>query len=125
MFAHETKDTATSIRSASNGPYRIALWSAACSRLAAFALDFLIVGLLFIPLATIYQHLLARRRGTEPHVNVHFDFHDLHNLVFLVLYFGLVVYWSNGQTVGKRLLRIRIVSLVHERLRCGKPSSAL
>ena len=33
-----------------------------------------------------------------------------------VLYFGLATYVGNGRTPGKRLMRIRVVSLVHERL---------
>ena len=86
------------------------------SRLAAFGLDFAIAGLFFIPLEMLYQYLLARWHGVEPHINVNFDFHDLHSLFFLVIYFGLAVYWGNGQTFGKRLLHIRIVSLVNERM---------
>ena len=86
------------------------------SRLAAFGLDFAIAGLLFIPLEMLSQYLLARWHGVEPRIKVNFDFHDLHSLFFLVIYFGLAVYWGNGQTLGKRLLRIRIVSLVNERM---------
>ena len=36
--------------------------------------------------------------------------------LFLVLYFGLFFRFTNGLTPGKRLLRIRVVSLTHPRL---------
>ena len=34
----------------------------------------------------------------------------------LVLYWGLFTYFWNGRTPGKRIMRIRVVSLVHERM---------
>lgn len=37
-------------------------------------------------------------------------------MIFLILYFGLVLFWGNGRTPGKRLVGIRVVSLVHERI---------
>ncbi len=33
-----------------------------------------------------------------------------------ILYFGLTLFWGNGRTLGKRLVGIRVVSLVHERI---------
>jgi uncharacterized RDD family membrane protein YckC len=36
--------------------------------------------------------------------------------VFALLYFGLIVWWTNGQTPGKKLMRIRVVSLTHEKI---------
>jgi len=60
-----------------------------------------------------------RWRGVDPkNVNIHleFGFHDLGSLVALVVYFGLVAYWWDGRTLGKRLLKIRAVSLIGERI---------
>jgi uncharacterized RDD family membrane protein YckC len=37
-------------------------------------------------------------------------------VIILVLYAGLTTYFGHGQTLGKRLLRIRVVSLTHHRL---------
>ena len=37
-------------------------------------------------------------------------------MIWWVLYFGLATYFGNGRTPGKRLMHIRVVSLVHERL---------
>ena len=36
--------------------------------------------------------------------------------IFLILYFGLFFYFTNGLTPGKRLLGIRVVSLTHPQL---------
>lgn len=38
------------------------------------------------------------------------------DLIFSVLYFGLIVWGTNGLTVGKKLMKIRIVSLTHDRI---------
>jgi len=43
-------------------------------------------------------------------------FHEPSNIVFALLYYGLTLYFGNGQTPGKRLLKIRVLSLVHERI---------
>jgi uncharacterized RDD family membrane protein YckC len=37
-------------------------------------------------------------------------------IVSLPLYFGLLTYLGRGQTIGKKLLKIRVVSIAHERL---------
>ena len=52
----------------------------------------------------------------EGDVRLEFDLHHWYSLIFIVLYFGLSTYWGNGQTLGKRLLGIRVVSLVHEKM---------
>jgi uncharacterized RDD family membrane protein YckC len=43
-------------------------------------------------------------------------FNNVYSVVWWVLYFGLATYVGNGRTPGKRLLRIRVMSLVHERM---------
>ena len=53
---------------------------------------------------------------SDEHVNLKFDFEHWYSLVLLVVYFGLSNYWGNGRTFGKWLLKIRAVSIVHERL---------
>jgi uncharacterized RDD family membrane protein YckC len=40
----------------------------------------------------------------------------LFKLSIPVLYFGLITYFTNGYTIGKRIFRIRIVSTNHKRL---------
>jgi uncharacterized RDD family membrane protein YckC len=45
-----------------------------------------------------------------------FDLRELEDLAWLVVYAGLSVWWSNGLTVGKRLLGIRVVSLKQKKI---------
>jgi len=85
-------------------------------RFVAYAIDFLLVAATYIPIEIGRQFLILTLRHRERHIDVHFDFHNPGSLIWLVLYFGLCVWWTNGQTLGKRLLRIRIVSLVHTKI---------
>ena len=71
------------------------------------------------------QYLLEARLGVREdlyrsgHVIVKFEFHTLTHVawaVWLVLYFGLFAWRTNGLTPGKRLFRIRVASLTHERI---------
>ncbi|MGA1982039.1 MAG: RDD family protein [Acidobacteriaceae bacterium] len=89
------------------------------ARAAAFAIDFFLVVLAYSPLYIGFRYLLLRLRGVNPKdINIHleFGFHDIGSLVALVVYFGLLAYWWNGRTIGKRLLKIRAVSLIGERI---------
>ena len=85
-------------------------------RAAAFAIDFFLVLITYIPVELARQYLLLSLRHQKPHLRVEFNFHEVGNLVWLVLYFGLIVWKTNGFTPGKRLLRIRVVSLVYEKI---------
>ena len=86
------------------------------SRLIAFGLDFIIALLIYVPLEFLRRYLVGQWTHRTPDFHVHVDFHEIGDLVMLVLYFGLSIYWSNGFTLGKRLMRIRVVSLVHDRV---------
>jgi len=52
----------------------------------------------------------------DTHIHLEFDYHHWYSLLALVLYFGLGTYFGNGQTPGKRLARIRVVSTLHPQL---------
>ena len=84
------------------------------SRALAFILDFFLAILIFVS-ATL---LVKWWRGWTPrtHIAVDVNFHDIYSLCFLVAYFGLFLYFGKGQTLGKRIFRIRVVSLVHPQL---------
>jgi uncharacterized RDD family membrane protein YckC len=88
------------------------------ARAAAFAIDFLAAFALFTVIAIYGAKLLYYFDLLDPKANYNFkfDFTHWYSLVFIVLYFGLCTYWGNGQTAGKRLLKIRVVSLAHEHL---------
>ena len=83
-------------------------------RSAAIAIDMVAVILIFaalaIPLALWYKH---------HQIGAHFEFNPFENwysTLLPVVYCGLVVWRTNGLTLGKRLMGIRIVSLTHERI---------
>jgi len=85
-------------------------------RLAAFAIDFLLAGVTYVPLEILRQYIVLKLMHAAPDIHVHFDFHNPGSLIWLVIYFGLSVWWTNGRTIGKRLFRIRAVSLVHTKI---------
>lgn len=83
------------------------------ARATAFAIDFLLAVLLFVPFALLVGKLLERVLKHDIHIELDL-FHNWYSLIYLVLFFGLSLYWGNGRTLGKRLMGIRVVSLVHE-----------
>ncbi len=87
-------------------------------RALAFFLDFFASVALFVAVVIPGIFLGAKMGYLSEHANVHFDFsfHEWYSLLFIVLYFGLATYWGNGRTPGKRLCKIRVVSLVEERI---------
>ena len=86
------------------------------ARASAFVFDLFMV-LVLVILAGLPYALRNRAHDPSGHIVVPFEpFHSLWGLVALVFYFGLATYLGRGQTLGKRLLRIRVVSLVHDHL---------
>jgi uncharacterized RDD family membrane protein YckC len=86
------------------------------SRAAAFAIDFILAFTLFIVMLIPSNKLIRRFGLVTGDVNLKFDFEHWYSLIFLVVYFALSTYWGNGKTIGKWLLGIRVVSLVHDRM---------
>jgi uncharacterized RDD family membrane protein YckC len=84
-------------------------------RAAAWLIDFTLIAVV----ALVFGLALAIQKSTDT-VNVHFDpfdpAHGILDVVLLVAYFGLMTYFGRGQTPGKRLMKIRVVSLTHEHL---------
>ena len=94
-------------------------------RFAAYAIDIFLVAITYGPALLVSKYFavdvlhLKEDIYDSGHVHVRFDFHLMTELawaLWLVLYFGLIVWKTNGLTPGKRLLRIRVVSLVHDRI---------
>jgi uncharacterized RDD family membrane protein YckC len=86
---------------------------------AALAVDFLVAGALFLVAVVGTGWLLVRGGLLRPSgdVNLRLNFFDnWYSVVWLVAYFGLATWIGNGRTPGKRLLRIRVLSLSRERL---------
>ncbi len=82
-------------------------------RAAAFSIDFGIV-VVFLGLLALPETLAARAASG----NFTMDIDPFHGwaLLTLPLYFGLSTFFGRGQSLGKRWLRIRVVSLAHEHL---------
>ena len=84
-------------------------------RAAAIGIDFVAIVLAFlavaIPLAKLWEH------AYNVDVNLEFKpFENWYSTISPVLYFGLLVWLTNGRTLGKWLCGICIVSVVHERI---------
>jgi uncharacterized RDD family membrane protein YckC len=86
------------------------------SRTAAFIVDISVV-LVVVILAGLPKAYSEYNSGTTDHLVVPFEpFHSFEGVIALVLYFGFLTYFWKGQTLGKRLLRIRVISLKNSKL---------
>jgi uncharacterized RDD family membrane protein YckC len=94
-------------------------------RFAAYLIDIVLVFGTYTPAMVGLRFLLFEVLGMHEdlyhsaHVQVRFEFQMVTEVAWvfwLVLYFGLAVWKTNGLTLGKRLLRIRVVSLTQERI---------
>ena len=96
-------------------------------RFSAVAIDFFILALTNAPVKLALQYLIEQKlhiredlyHSSGQHVQVQFRMDltlEVLWTLWLVLYFGLFLRITNGLTPGKRLLRIRVVSLTHDRL---------
>jgi len=85
------------------------------ARLGAYAIDIAVVCVICGAIE-IFRHLPEIRHpaGHDVHLEVN-PFHSW-SLIVLALYYGLGTYLGHGQTLGKRLMRIRVVSLTHGHL---------
>lgn len=81
-------------------------------RLLGYAIDLILAVLLWAPAEACWRIFFLHQRD----VHLAWDFHELGNVVVLVLYYGLANYFGNGQTPGKWVARTRAVSLTHSRM---------
>jgi uncharacterized RDD family membrane protein YckC len=89
------------------------------ARALAFAIDMAIVGFSFVVPAMAAAAVAIKMGWIRDHVHITFDpFHHEHweSLVWMVVFIAGSNYVGNGATIGKKILRIRAVSLVHSRL---------
>jgi uncharacterized RDD family membrane protein YckC len=94
-------------------------------RLGAYFVDTLFVLVTYLPANLGLQYFLVERLHFKEdvyhsaHFQAKFDMEQtLHFawVIWLVLYFGLIVWRTNGWTPGKRLFGIRVVSLTHQKI---------
>ncbi len=90
------------------------------SRALAMLIDFAIAGALFLGGLMLFFKIANRYTSMgqdNRHINVELNFFEnWYSIVYLVLFFGLSVYLGNGRTLGKRVMGIRVVSLVHHKM---------
>jgi uncharacterized RDD family membrane protein YckC len=98
-------------------------------RAIAMLIDVVLVASVWLPAKMGLQYLIQQKlqiheeiyHSTNGHTttDVKFDLErtlELASTVWLVVYFGFFIRVTNGLTPGKRLMRIRVVSLEHERI---------
>jgi uncharacterized RDD family membrane protein YckC len=91
-----------------NGLVLASFWQ----RLLGYFVDLVIAVAIWFPVELCWRYFLLHE------VNVHlvWDFHEAGNVIVMVLYWGLTVYFGNGRTPGKWVARTRIVSLTGPRM---------
>jgi len=94
-------------------------------RLLAYAIDVVLIFATYGPAITLIMHSLPdnaemeRQIGQSVHTRVTVNMEEIPKVawtLWAVLYFGLFVWRTNGWTPGKRLLGIRVASIMHERI---------
>ncbi len=98
-------------------------------RFAAVAIDFSILALTNAPVKLALQYLITQKlhigedlyhaSNQYGQMKVQFSMDmtlEVLWVLWLVLYFGLFLRFTDGRTPGKILLRIRVMSLTHDRL---------
>ncbi len=84
-------------------------------RAGALAIDFVALVALFTPVAVPIAYFWGKAHNVD--VRIEFKpFHNWYSTIAPVVYFSLLVWLTNGRTLGKWLTGIRIVSLSHERI---------
>lgn len=88
-------------------------------RALSILLDFILAGALFLIVPGGILLALTKTGIWTPAANVKVElnfFGNWYSIAWLVLYFGFATYLGKGQTPGKRVTGIRVVSLVHDHL---------
>lgn len=83
------------------------------SRAAAFGVDSLLICLLLLA-PGLWDSVYNRVAGTP--FTLSFEFGSLGSFALAVAYFGLSTFFGKGATIGKRIMGIRVVSLVHSHM---------
>jgi len=91
-----------------NGVPLAAFWQ----RVLGYAIDLLIAVTIWFPIEFLWRRFLLH----ETNIHIVWDFHEVGNIVVMVLYRGLANYFGNGQTPGKLVAQTRVVSLTGERM---------
>ena len=88
-------------------------------RFIALVIDFIVAGLIFVVISIIYILISEWTGLLKPNSDetIRFGFYEnWYSIIWLVIYFTLSFYFGNGQSLGKKICKIRVVSIVHKRL---------
>ena len=78
-------------------------------RASAFYIDLIVAVALGIALYVGHRYFTGGFTNNAD-IKIDFNFENWYSLVALVLYFGLATYFGNGKTLGKKLVKIRVIS---------------
>ena len=84
-------------------------------RSAAFLIDLFIAVLLSAILLFVYDFINGKVNSNND-IKIDFNFENWYSLISLVIYFGLSTFFGNGKTLGKKLFKIRVVSITHSHM---------
>ena len=98
------------------------------SRFLAYLIDFFILSILFAGINFFLglQNMNVSKLNVHGLFNVELEMHNAQPIVVLflkilfgllpVIYYTISFYFWKGQTIGKRILRLRVISLYHKNL---------
>jgi uncharacterized RDD family membrane protein YckC len=84
-------------------------------RAGAYLIDLTIAVILSLIMLLGYQYFNGQFKSNNE-IKIDFNFENWYSIISTLLYFGLATYFGNGKTLGKKLLKIRVVSLSHSRM---------
>jgi uncharacterized RDD family membrane protein YckC len=81
-------------------------------RVLGFLIDLFLALLLWFPLEFCWRRYLLH----ETNIDLQWDFHEVGNVLTMLLYWAACNFLGNGQTPGKWVVRTRAMSLTSDRL---------
>lgn len=81
-------------------------------RAAGYVIDVLLAVMVWAPLELAWRYYLLH----ETRIEMKWDFHEVGNLVVMLLYWAAFHYSANGRTPGKFVTGTRVMSLTSERM---------
>ena len=84
-------------------------------RSIAYLIDLLKSVILSAILLLAYTYVTGKF-NTKNDIKIDFNFENWYSLIATIVYFGLSTYFGNGKTLGKKLLKIRVVSITHSKM---------
>jgi uncharacterized RDD family membrane protein YckC len=81
-------------------------------RFLGYFVDVMLAVLVWFPIEFAWRRYLLH----EKEIFLKWDFHEVGNIIVMVIYWGLFNYFANGRTPGKMAARTRILSLTSERM---------